>query len=142
MLTLRIPLRPPSQNDLHVAPSGSGRHRYRDVKRVWERWIPPLSKPARAKCPVILVATRIIGPKERPMDAQNFVGGLKPILDLLKEAGYIVDDSPQWLTLKAHQVYGYGTTHAQTPDQGPALDLEFWSGGLPYAGRWSTRIEF
>lgn len=39
----------------------------------------------------------------RALDHDNCMGGLKPLIDSIKELGLIVDDSPKWLDLKVEQ---------------------------------------
>jgi Holliday junction resolvase RusA-like endonuclease len=43
------------------------------------------------------VDLKIISNRKRKLDADNLVGGCKPVLDALKRLGVIVDDSPKWL---------------------------------------------
>jgi len=40
----------------------------------------------------------------RMYDYDNFAGGAKSLIDLLKEKGLIVDDSPKWLDISFSQV--------------------------------------
>ncbi len=40
----------------------------------------------------------------RMLDDDNFRGGAKPLVDALKDAGLIVDDSPKWMTAEYKQV--------------------------------------
>jgi len=43
---------------------------------------------------------RVTSVRKRYLDSDNLIGGCKPILDALKKRGYIVDDSPQWVSVK------------------------------------------
>ena len=45
-----------------------------------------------------LIFTRRMGPMQREFDTANLIGGLKPVVDSLKKAGVIKDDSPKWLS--------------------------------------------
>ena len=40
----------------------------------------------------------------RIYDQDNFIGGLKPLIDAMKEKGIVYDDTEKWLQLKAEQV--------------------------------------
>jgi hypothetical protein len=40
---------------------------------------------------------------QRLLDDDNLRGGAKPLIDCLKEAGLLHDDSPEWLTLDVKQ---------------------------------------
>jgi hypothetical protein len=101
-----VPLQAPSLNKLQVSYDGRGRWRIVNLKRAWAVWIPPLLQRQRAKGPVRLTVTRFYrGRGCKAYDLDNFVGGLKPIIDLLKAkaAGYIVDDNPRMLELVPRQ---------------------------------------
>lgn len=41
--------------------------------------------------------------RKRRMDPDNFTGGLKQLIDSIKELGLIWDDSPKWLDLRTEQ---------------------------------------
>ena len=43
--------------------------------------------------------TRLMGHKQRAFDYGNFVGGCKPIPDVLQELMWIHDDSPKWVDI-------------------------------------------
>jgi len=45
----------------------------------------------------------VISIRKKLMDPDNFIGGLKPLLDALKENKLIVDDSPEWIDLEGFQ---------------------------------------
>jgi len=116
-----VPLQPPSLNDFHGRP----RYHLHNIKNAWGKWIEPLTMPKRARVRVRLKVTRFYtGQGFRPYDADNLIGGFKPILDLLKAktgAGYIVDDSPKWLELEFKQVRGLEPT---THRDGTLLEFE------------------
>jgi len=42
--------------------------------------------------------------KGRRYDEDNFIGGLKPLIDGMRDAGYLRNDSPRWLTLEPRPV--------------------------------------
>lgn len=126
MSSFFVPLQPPSQNDFHVSPSGRGRWHYQTLKRVWCAWIPPVTKPKRARGKVSLTVVRLI-PRGRgfhPYDESNLHGGLKPIIDLLVQAGYLVDDRPDMLDLTLVQKV------ADVGEQ-PGTWFEFQADALP-----------
>lgn len=41
--------------------------------------------------------------RKKLQDPDNLVGSVKPLVDALKKAWLIYDDSPEWLTLRVHQ---------------------------------------
>ena len=47
---------------------------------------------------------RIIGFRCRPLDPDNFCGGAKHLIDCIREAGLIDNDSPEHITLITEQV--------------------------------------
>lgn len=58
-------------------------------------------KPDTISPPLVVLYAR--GYRARPMDEDNLAASAKPILDGLKSAGIIVDDSPDKLTLRCVQ---------------------------------------
>jgi len=44
--------------------------------------------------------------RKRRLDRDNLVGGCKPLIDAIKDAGIIRDDSPGWLDLEVEQQIG------------------------------------
>lgn len=98
-----VPLHTPSLNR-GGSRSGSGRWRYAAAKREILKWVPWLMRSDWARGKVRLTVTRYWGlQRSREYDHDNFVGGLKPVLDILK-GSYIVDDRPELLDLVARQV--------------------------------------
>jgi Holliday junction resolvase RusA-like endonuclease len=49
---------------------------------------------------------RIHSQRARKLDYDNLVGGAKTLIDALKRAGMIVDDSPEWLEVTYTQATG------------------------------------
>jgi len=45
----------------------------------------------------------VISCRKQLCDPDNFIGGLKPLIDALKNNKLIVDDSPEWIELEAFQ---------------------------------------
>lgn len=43
---------------------------------------------------------RIVQRRKRLLDEDNFIGGLKPLIDGIKNNKYIVDDRPEFFTLE------------------------------------------
>lgn len=101
-----IPLQPPSQNQFGRHRKGRGAWKYYQAKDSWTKWIPPLVLSRRPRVPVRLIVTRIMpfGKGVRKYDNANLRGGLKPIIDAFKDAGYMVDDGDDWLTAEYRQV--------------------------------------
>jgi hypothetical protein len=44
--------------------------------------------------------------RKKLQDPDNLVGSVKPLVDAIKKAGLIYDDSPEWITLKVKQTQG------------------------------------
>ncbi len=59
---------------------------------------------ARAVEGVGRIAVRFIGFRVRPLDPDGFAGSTKHLLDGLRHAGIIPDDSPEFITLETSQV--------------------------------------
>jgi Holliday junction resolvase RusA-like endonuclease len=57
--------------------------------------VPKATQPRR------VTIIRLYSGREREWDYGNLVGGCKPVLDAMKAAGLIVDDSPKW----SEQIY-------------------------------------
>lgn len=72
--------------------------------------IPPATEPRS----VHLTLLRAKG--QRLLDNDNAVGMLKPLIDGLRDAGWIVDDRPQWMTCTV--------TQEIDRTQGPAVRVE------------------
>ena len=89
--TLSVGRRPPSQNDF-TKHYKSERFGYRKIKRSWWKEIPPPPHHLRAASPRTVRFTRVLGKGERPFDDGNFVGGMKPILDILVARLWLIDD--------------------------------------------------
>ncbi len=97
-----LPVAAVSQNELGGNNRGWGGYKYRKTKGKFEAAvsaalrrtaIPPATKFRR------LVVTRIFGKGQRPYDEGNLVGGAKPLVDALRDAKVIVDDSPKWVQI-------------------------------------------
>jgi hypothetical protein len=104
MIQLEIPRATPSMNATH--------HKHWRVmyaqKKLWEQEIWAAGVQAR-ECAIYLVPIRskvTIERYGRMLDADNFVGGLKSVIDGLKSNGFIVDDAPEHLELVATQHKG------------------------------------
>lgn len=68
---------------------------YYDVKKIWgtelRHALGFASPPATGRR--IIEAQRELGPRERPFDHDNALGGLKPIIDGLEALGWVVSDA-------------------------------------------------
>ena len=71
----------------------------------------------KAAKPRTVQLTRIYSARHKIMDADNLTASLKPCQDGLVTAGWLVDDSPAWLTL---------LPPAQEPGPRPALRVTIW----------------
>ena len=79
-----------------------------------------VARSGAASTPRQVVITRI-GP--RVLDHDNLVGGCKPILDALVRGRWLVDDSPDWVTVEYRQERAKGrptATLIQITEIGPA----------------------
>jgi len=102
--SLNIPRRPPSLNDI-TRKYRSRRWGYVTIKRIWRKEFAPCPRQLRAKAEVRrrVRFTRWLGPRERIYDDDNYIGGLKPIRDILVELGYLVDDTETCAEFEYHQ---------------------------------------
>lgn len=46
----------------------------------------------------LVSVARYCGKRQRPYDEGNFIGGCRPLMDALVTHGWLVDDTPEWLT--------------------------------------------
>ena len=53
----------------------------------------------KAATPRTVQLTRIYSARHKIMDADNVTAAMKPAVDGLRDAGWLVDDTPAWLTL-------------------------------------------
>lgn len=53
--------------------------------------------------PVCCDLLRVVPSRRQLLDHDNLWGGAKKVVDAMKELGWIVDDSPTWLTLQVDQ---------------------------------------
>lgn len=66
-----------------------------------------------------IVITRILGKKERLWDADSVLrGSAKQLIDSLVGAGFLIDDSPKYLT------EAIGRQDATRREDGPAIEIE------------------
>ncbi len=76
----------------------------------------PNAKPQRHKAPALgkavpgktegpaRVTVRFVGYRVRPLDPDNFAGSVKDLLDGLRRAGLIHEDTPEAISLQTEQV--------------------------------------
>lgn len=105
----------PSQNQL------KGNTRYAYNYRRWRASFQKQLETQFAEIPKAEIArtgiiTRYIGAKCRVYDLENFIGGCKPLIDVLKRNGVIVDDAPKWWRGHYHQ--------NKSPDGEHRLEIE------------------
>lgn len=111
-IIIEIPRVPPSLNDLR----GRKYRNPHDYKRLRELWAMELAvkfsaserrKLFEASRDRVIngkkVAVTIIARRKRLLDQDNLAGGVKPVLDAMKEF-LIFDDSPKHIDLKVEQV--------------------------------------
>jgi hypothetical protein len=90
---LRVALKLPYKNELTPAPGPHAWLRFVKVKRDWGRCIPPVSVSQRARGPRSVRIERVMGPRERRFDTANVYFAAAAILDVLKQRGWLVNDS-------------------------------------------------
>ncbi len=108
---IEIPRVPPSLNDLR----GRKYRNYHDYKRLRELWATELAVKFTAterhrlfEQSITRVAdgkrigVHILARRKRLLDSDNLVGGVKPVLDAMKEF-LIFDDSPKYIDLVVEQ---------------------------------------
>jgi len=72
--------------------------RYRGQLRYYQKKLAAPDVPRADNVVRQVVVTREYRKRRRKYDYDNLVWGCKPILDVMTELGYIVDDSPTWVT--------------------------------------------
>lgn len=105
MIVLKIPVPTPSLNKTRY------RHwsAYYAQKKAWreEIWAAKARfYPGQAITPPSRAKVRIERYGKQMLDHDNFIGGLKPVIDALKLHALITDDSPDRLELDAQQFVG------------------------------------
>lgn len=102
MITLAIPEASPSLNE-HKWKHWS--HHLR-LRKHWSMLVLIAKNEARVtnQAPLDKVRVKIIREGHRKLDHDNFVGGLKSLIDSLREQRLIVDDSPEHMTLQTEQI--------------------------------------
>lgn len=104
-IVLEIPEPSPSLNELLGRGHWSS---YTACRRHWATLVMVAKLNARAPRDPLLGRAQVIieriGPRE--LDHDNFVGGLKPVIDALKDNRLIADDSRQHIRLDAEQHFG------------------------------------
>lgn len=97
--TLRLDASYPSQNQLGANRRGNAGYHYRKLRQEFAAELhralaaTPVP-PATGKRRVWL--HRVFGPRKRPYDIANLIGGGKAIVDVLVARGILVDDSSKW----------------------------------------------
>lgn len=90
-----VVLRKPAQSMNVVGVNGRGNHRYRKARSVWlsqlDKHHVPLAYRKRR-----IFFTRFYGARKRAYDYGNLVGGFKPLLDMIVEKRWLIDDKPKY----------------------------------------------
>lgn len=108
MITLEIPRIPPSPNNLLGA---HWRHRAKNSE-LWrqEVWLALYQSKAVPPAPYPRAQVSIDRRSRGQLDPDNLVGSVKPVIDALRYAKVLLDDSPAHLELKVTQ-----TQHSKLP---------------------------
>lgn len=105
----------PSLNEINGARylAGRGRSgrerwwgRYQSGRNRWQEFLDKAWSDERADGPRKVTFTRIMGPRERPYDDDNLIGGLKSLRDYLVDCRFITGDSPEHATFVYKQERG------------------------------------
>lgn len=80
---------------------GLGWQIYKAEKDKWLKDLALKLWPVAHKNPKAFAEIRVERFSSNPMDDDNVAASCKPLLDSLKDLGFIVDDSPHWIHLKA-----------------------------------------
>lgn len=102
--TWSIPFVPKSPNELR----GSWRIAWRQSKD-WRTYVSVICGRPKVPCKAKR-RLEIITSRKRRLDPDNAVASLKPVIDALKRAGWIRNDSPKWLELEVSQDVGLPRT--------------------------------
>jgi len=100
--TITIPTIPITHNELlRQAYRASGWRPNAVQREKWRKRIRTVAGLPRYDEPQGKVRVTITVYRGRRQDPDNVGGSLKPVLDALKDCGWIVDDSPKWIDLVA-----------------------------------------
>lgn len=103
MIRLTIPIRLPS---LNVTMNWHWSRRMKKKKEYFyyirQSYNAPLPFERRKIKRIVNVAIRVYHPFRR-FDVDNLHGAVKPIIDALKESGFIYNDSPKWIKKELYQ---------------------------------------
>jgi len=110
----------PSQNTLGGNLKGDAGFRYRRAKARLRKALEHAADPTvtTADDRRRVVFTRFYGRRRRPYDYANLVGGGKPLVDLLVESGYLVNDTESLFEGIYHQ--------KRSPDGTDSIRIEFY----------------
>jgi hypothetical protein len=95
--TATIPMKVTTSNG-YVVNHGASRWKYKQARNDWEAWFAAKFREARgAETFRRVTFVRLYSGREREFDYANLVGGMKPVVDAMKNVGLIVDDSTRWI---------------------------------------------
>lgn len=120
MITLEIPRVPCSPNDLL---GYHWRHRQRNSK-LWQQEINCALVGRKPEQPYPCAYIAIVRCGHGELDEDNLTGSVKPIIDALRYAKVLVDDSPKHMTLRV-------TQSRCSPKVGPSTRIEIIPISLP-----------
>lgn len=101
-VVLHVNLRTPSKNDIKATPGAHGWHRQRRVAKDWAQMMRSPSPDERAAVTATHGWVRSLHVvvwlwRERSYDVLNLYAGLNPIVDVMRDKGWLVNDSKRWL---------------------------------------------
>lgn len=108
MITITVPLVPPSPNVLKRKYRDP--HAYKALRDQWEHDLAFGVSSSREKLELMTQARRgkvrldITVHHPGVYDPDNLVGSLKPVLDALRNVGYIFNDTPMWMEFHVEQI--------------------------------------
>jgi Holliday junction resolvase RusA-like endonuclease len=118
MISITVPLVPPSPNVLRR--QFRNPHEYKRLREVWEHSLAyavgsaTLKRELQEQAMTRRVRVRITIHHSRRYDEDNIYGSIKPVLDALRNVGYIHDDNRKWIDLELRQEDGRNTMERKT----------------------------
>ena len=97
MIQISVPMRIESQNTFNNKRGFGAQFKYKEYKQNWEKFLYEEFKNDKFEKVKEMRTVIIISVRSRELDFGNFVGGAKPVLDILQDLNILYNDSPKWL---------------------------------------------